>query len=102
MAQKKNLDLSGIMTGVAESVNYANSSKTIVSNTLGKERIERTEAKSIKFDAETCEKLEDVKRWNKKLYGKDGNHTIDSIIYNAVRFWLDQEYENIKKKVEDL
>lgn len=97
MAQKKNLDLSGIMSGVAESVNYANSR----SNTLAKERIERTEAKSIKFDAETCEKLEDVKRWNKKLYGKDGNHTIDSIIYNAVRFWLDHEYENIKKKVEN-
>ncbi len=97
--QKKNLDLSGIMSGVAESVNYANSGKTIVSNTLAKER---TEAKSIKFDAETCDKLEDVKRWNKKLYGKDGNHTIDSIIYNAVIFWLDQEYENLKKKVEDL
>lgn len=95
MTVKKRIYLTGIMSDAEESVELANS-------TMDSDSVKRTEAKSIKFDLDTCERLDNVKRNYIRLYGKSKNNTLDYIIYKAVVYWLDHEESNIQKAVDKL
>lgn len=92
---KKKIDLTNIMSGVAESVELADS-------VVAEAEVKRTEAKSIKFDLDTCERLDNVKRNFIRLYGKSKNNTLDYIIYKAVVYWLDHEEANIQRAVDEM